>query len=79
MQLREQVVHALMRRVRELPTREGGDMPAIALTAYARSEDRRRALTAGFQSQLAKPVGPAELVAIVASVAGVLTRSSATT
>ncbi|MET0286847.1 MAG: ATP-binding protein [Polyangiales bacterium] len=61
--------YALMRRVRELPAGEGGDTPSIALTAFARSEDRQRALTAGFQSHLAKPIESAELVAVVASVA----------
>ena len=39
----------------------------MALTAFARSEDRRRALLAGFQTHVAKPVDPAELVAVVAS------------
>ncbi len=42
-------------------------LPAVALTAFARSEDRRRALLAGFQTHVAKPVEPAELVAVVAS------------
>ncbi len=42
-------------------------LPAVALTAFARSEDRRRALLAGFQTHVAKPVDPAELVAVVAS------------
>ena len=41
-------------------------LPAIALTAYARREDRRLALEAGFQTHVAKPVEPAELVAVVA-------------
>jgi signal transduction histidine kinase/CheY-like chemotaxis protein len=45
-------------------------LPAAALTAFARSEDRRRALLAGYQSHLAKPVEPAELVAVIASLAG---------
>lgn len=44
-------------------------LPAVALTAFARSEDRRRALLAGFQTHVAKPVDPAELVAVVASLA----------
>ncbi len=44
-------------------------LPAIALTAYARREDRRLALEAGFQTHVAKPVEPAELVAVVASIA----------
>ena len=42
-------------------------IPAIALTAYARTEDRMRALRAGFQAHMAKPVEPAELIATVAS------------
>ena len=45
-------------------------LPAVALTAFARPEDRRRALLAGFQTHVAKPVDPAELVAVVASLAG---------
>ena len=48
----------------------GAAIPAIALTAFARTEDRMRALRAGFRLHLAKPVEPAELVATVASVAG---------
>ncbi len=62
--------YALIRRVRELPVREGGDTPAVALTAFARSEDRRRALLAGFHAHISKPVDPAELVTVVASLAG---------
>lgn len=45
-------------------------MPAVAVTAFARAEDRARALQAGYQIHVAKPVQPAELVAVVASVAG---------
>lgn len=59
----------LIRRVRE----RGYDfqrLPAIALTAFARSEDRRRALSAGFQLHLEKPVDPGELIAAVASLMG---------
>ncbi len=61
--------YALIRMVRALPPDEGGDVPAVALTAYARSEDRTRALLSGFQSHVAKPVEPTELVATVASLA----------
>jgi len=46
------------------------DIPAAALTAFARVEDRKRALRAGFQTQIVKPVDPAELTAAVASLAG---------
>jgi PAS domain S-box-containing protein len=56
----------LIQRVRREPS-PARDVPAIALTAYARSEDRTRALRAGFQAHLAKPVEPSELVAMIAS------------
>ncbi len=46
------------------------DLPAVALTAFARAEDRRRAMLAGFQVHVAKPVDPDELTAIVASLVG---------
>ena len=61
--------YSLIARVRHLE-REHARVPAIALTAFARAEDRRRALLAGFQLHLAKPVEPAELVAAVASFTG---------
>jgi CheY-like chemotaxis protein len=51
-------------------------VPAIALTAYARPEDRLRALSAGFQMQVAKPVDVEELLTIVASLAGRLKYSN---
>lgn len=54
--------------VRALPREAGGQLPAIALTAFARSEDRLRALEAGFSSHISKPVEPSELIATVASV-----------
>jgi len=56
----------LIQRVRREPS-PGRDIPAIALTAYARSEDRTRALRAGYQAHIAKPVEPNELLAMVAS------------
>jgi CheY-like chemotaxis protein len=59
----------LMHRIRRLPANAGGAIPAIALTAYARSEDRTRAFRAGYQAHLAKPIEPAELVATIASFA----------
>jgi CheY-like chemotaxis protein len=58
-----------MGRVRALPASEGGRVPAVALTAYATEEDRRRALDAGFEEHVAKPVEPSDLVATVASLA----------
>jgi PAS domain S-box-containing protein len=60
----------LIRRLRQLPAERGGEIPAAALTAYARPEDRMRALVAGFQIHVPKPVEPAELVTVVASLAG---------
>lgn len=59
----------LMRRVRSLPPERGGDIPAAALTAYARAEDRTRVLMAGFDLHIAKPIDPAELLAVVQSLA----------
>ncbi|HEY3968400.1 MAG TPA: PAS domain S-box protein [Planctomycetaceae bacterium] len=60
----------LMKRVRSLDSAEGGDTPAAALTAFARSEDRTRALLAGYQTHVVKPVDPSELIAVVAALAG---------
>ncbi|RPH54150.1 response regulator, partial [bacterium] len=62
--------YELLRKVRSLATGRGGDVPAAALTAFARAEDRLRALEAGFQTHLAKPIDPSELVATVARLAG---------
>lgn len=62
--------HALIRRVRALDAARGGGTPAAALTAYASRGDRTRALLAGYQVYLAKPFEPAELVALVATLAG---------
>jgi CheY-like chemotaxis protein/two-component sensor histidine kinase len=56
----------LIQNVRRQPS-PGRDIPAIALTAYARSEDRTRALRAGYQAHIAKPVEPNELLAMIAS------------
>jgi PAS domain S-box-containing protein len=57
--------YALVRWMRSLPPMGGGGTPALALTAYARPEDRRAALAAGFQDHLAKPVRPEEMVRMV--------------
>jgi len=61
---------SLLRRARRVTTRRGRRLPALALTAYGRSEDRMRVLAAGFSLHLAKPVNPAELVLGVASLGG---------
>ncbi|MDT5269565.1 MAG: hypothetical protein QOH49_1751 [Acidobacteriota bacterium] len=57
--------YALIKQVRALPPERGGRTPAAALTAYARDEDRSRALAAGYQLHLAKPFNPKELLAAV--------------
>ena len=64
--------YELVRRVRQLEPREGGRTPAIAVTAHASSDDRTRALRAGFQAHLTKPVDPRELVATIASLSGLM-------
>ncbi|MBD1905908.1 PAS domain-containing protein [Trichocoleus sp. FACHB-832] len=61
--------YSLIRKVRSLSLERGGSIKAVALTAYAREEDQQRAISAGFQMHVAKPVEPAELVAAVSSLA----------
>jgi PAS domain S-box-containing protein len=68
--------YEMIRRIRALGRTNNGDVPAIALTAYARTEDRVRAIAAGFQMHIAKPVEPVELITLVASAAGRTGRSS---
>src|SRR5262245_33757123 len=60
--------YSLLRRVREWEHENGPSIPAVALTAYGRSEDRNLALTAGFQIHVAKPVEPDELAVVIASI-----------
>jgi PAS domain S-box-containing protein len=62
----------LIRQVRTLSQQEGGATPAVALTAFARSEDRQRALRAGYHFHVAKPVEPSELLTVCASLASQL-------
>ena len=59
--------YEFIRKVRMLSPKEGGHIPAIALTAYAGAADRRRALQAGFQTHLPKPVEPDDLVTVILS------------
>jgi PAS domain S-box-containing protein len=59
--------YSLIARVRALPPEKNGRVPALALTAFARGEDRRRALLAGFDGHLPKPVEPQELVLVLSS------------
>ena len=61
--------YTFIESVRSQGPEAGGSIPAIALTAFARAEDRRRALAAGFQMHVTKPVDPVELITVIASVA----------
>jgi len=61
--------YALIRRVRNLESKQSRDIPAVALTAYARKSDLAKAVDAGFQMHLSKPIEPNELVAVVAQLA----------
>jgi len=67
--------YAFIQKVRALPRDRGGGTPAVALTAYARIEDRRRAMLAGFNMHVSKPIEPAELLIVLANVGGRLTRT----
>ena len=62
--------YTFIRKVRGLEASQGGKIPAVALTAYGRTEDRLRTLSAGYSMHVPKPVDPAELVTIIASLAG---------
>ncbi|WP_437639290.1 hybrid sensor histidine kinase/response regulator [Sorangium sp. So ce854] len=62
--------YALIRKIRALPAKSGGRTPAVALTAYARTEDRTRALRAGFTTHVPKPIEQAELLAVLANISG---------
>jgi CheY-like chemotaxis protein len=62
--------YALIRYIRQRDAAHGGSVPAVALTGYARPEDRAQCLAAGFQAHLSKPVEPEELIAAV----GVITQ-----
>jgi PAS domain S-box-containing protein len=62
--------YVMIQKLRALPADEGGQLPAVALTAFASPADREKALASGFQRHLAKPVEPVELAKIVARVLG---------
>jgi PAS domain S-box-containing protein len=62
--------YSLIREIRRLPASQGGNTPAIALTAYTRTEDRIKAIAAGFQMHISKPADAMELMTMVASLAG---------
>ena len=67
--MRDEDGYGLIRKVRTLSAERGGSIPAVALTAYTREEDRLRTLSAGYHMHLAKPVTGAQLAAAVANVA----------
>jgi CheY-like chemotaxis protein len=60
--------YALVDQIRQHEAAHGGFLPAIALTGFARAEDRTRTLAAGFQAHVSKPFDPAELTAAIAAV-----------
>jgi hypothetical protein len=64
--------YKFIHQVRTLPVESGGKIPAVALTAYARAEDRKRALMAGYQMHISKPVEPSELIAVVSSLVSLM-------
>ena len=64
--------YALIRQIRALAQEQGGHIPAAAVTAYAREEDRILALKAGFQMHVPKPIEPIQLVEVVAKLAGMV-------
>jgi PAS domain S-box-containing protein len=68
--------YELMSWIRKLPAEYGPKVPAVALTAHARVEDRMKALAAGFQTHVPKPVEAAELLTVLGSVTGRLARST---
>jgi signal transduction histidine kinase len=62
--------YCLIREVRERSAERGGKIPAIALTAYVRDDDRARMLAAGFTAHVPKPVEPAELIRVISHISG---------
>jgi len=62
--------YSFIKKVRALPRAKGGEIPAAALTAYARDEDRRLALASGYQMHIAKPISSSQLVLMISTLAG---------
>jgi CheY-like chemotaxis protein len=62
--------YAFARQLRARPAAQGGHIPALALSAFARTEDRELALRSGYQAHIAKPVEPADLVKAIATLTG---------
>ena len=67
--------YEFLAKLRRLSDADGGDTPAVALTAFARAEDRRRALMAGFQMHLPKPIEAAELLAVASNLCAAARRA----
>jgi len=68
--------YELMRRVRKLDPAHGGGIPGVAVTAFARTEDRTRAILAGYQAHLTKPIEVPELIAAVRMLSGLTVATS---
>lgn len=64
--------YEFIKKIRALPVEKGGKIPAVALTAYARAEDRKRAMLSGYQVYLTKPVEPSELIAVISSLTSLM-------
>ena len=62
--------YAFVRELRARPAAQGGHIPALALSAFARAEDRELALRSGYQAHVAKPVDPADLVKAITTLTG---------
>jgi len=63
--------YSFIRRIRALPGAEGGKIPALALTAFAREQDRSKSLSAGYTTHIGKPVNAEALVAAVGNLAAI--------
>jgi CheY-like chemotaxis protein len=61
--------YQLLRQIRALPAEQGGQIPAVALTAYAGEINQQQAIAVGFQHHLSKPIDPDELIATIATLA----------
>ena len=59
--------YELIRKLRALPGQKGGNIPAIALTGYASRKDRERALSAGYQQHMAKPIEQMDMITAIAA------------
>jgi PAS domain S-box-containing protein len=68
--MKDEFLAILSHELRSLPPEQGGQIPAAALTAYARADDRTRAIQEGYQLHLPKPIEPTELATVVASLIG---------